>query len=95
MNGQGLKKAVSEHYTIVFIDENGLSEQPHRVRTWEPIGQTPILEFSFNWQKLPAIAGLTSRSFCFRLNVGAVRISQIIAFLGQLRRFLPGSLLVI
>jgi transposase len=65
------------------------------VRTWAPIGQTPILEFSFNWQKLSAIAGITSRSFCFRLHGGAIRTAQIIAFLGQLRRFLPGKILII
>jgi transposase len=65
------------------------------VRTWAPIGQTPILEFSFNWQKLSAIAGLTSRSFCFRLHGGSIRTAKVIGFLGQLRRFLPGKLLVI
>jgi transposase len=65
------------------------------VRTWAPIGQTPILEFSFNWQKLSAIAGITSRSFCFRLHGGAIRTAQVIAFLRQLRRFLPGKILII
>jgi transposase len=90
-----LKKSPERGRTIVFIDESGLSGQPHRVRTWAPIGQTPILEFSFNWQKLSAIAGLTSRSFCFRLYGGAIRTAKVIAFLGQLRRFLPGKLLII
>jgi transposase len=65
------------------------------VRTWAPTGQTPVLEFSFNWQKLSAIAGITSRSFCFRLHGGAIRTAQVIAFLGQLRRFLPGKILII
>lgn len=65
------------------------------MRTWAPIGQTPILEFSFNWQKLSAIAGLTNRSFCFRLHGGSIRTAKVIGFLGQLRRFLPGKLLVI
>ena len=55
------------------------------------IGQTPVLEFSFNWQKLSAIADLTSRSFCFRLHGGTIRTAQVIAFLGQLRRFRPAS----
>jgi len=53
------------------------------------------LEFNFNWQKLSAIAGLTSRSFCFRLHAGAIRTTQVIAFLGQLRRHFPGKLLLI
>jgi len=44
------KKALREGRTIVFADESGLSERPHRVRTWAPVGQTPVLEFNFNWQ---------------------------------------------
>lgn len=72
-----------------------MSEQPHRVRTWAPVGQTPVLEFNFSWQKLSAIAGLTTRSFCFRLHGGAIRTAQVIGFLGQLRRFLRGKLLII
>jgi hypothetical protein len=38
-----LKKAFGEKRTIVFIDESGLSERHHRVRTWAPRGQTPVL----------------------------------------------------
>ena len=37
-----LKKAKNEGRTIVFIDESGLSERPHRCRTWAPRGQTPV-----------------------------------------------------
>jgi transposase len=29
-----------------------LSERPHRVRTWAPRGQTPVLQFHFNWKTL-------------------------------------------
>lgn len=65
------------------------------MRTWAPIGQTPILEYSFNWQKLSVIAGLTARSFCFRLHGGSIRTTQVIAFLGQLLRLLPGKLLLL
>ena len=36
-NGPGLKNPLSERRTIVLIDKSGLSEQPHRVRTWAPI----------------------------------------------------------
>ena len=38
------KKAKNEGRTIVFIDESGLSERPHRCRTWAPRGQTPVLQ---------------------------------------------------
>jgi len=29
-----------------------LSERPHRVRTWAPRGQTPVLQHHFNWKVL-------------------------------------------
>ena len=29
---------------IVLLDESGLSQQPHRVRTWARQGQTPVLD---------------------------------------------------
>src|SRR5262249_23685181 len=34
--GRALKKARREGRVIVFIDESGLSERPHRVRIWAP-----------------------------------------------------------
>src|SRR5437762_6203534 len=57
------KKAKNEGRTIVFIDESGLSQRPHRRRTWAPRGQTPVLQFHFNWKTLSVIAGVTLWNF--------------------------------
>jgi hypothetical protein len=46
------KKAENESRTIVFIDESGLSQRPHRCRTCAPRGQTPVLQYHFNWKML-------------------------------------------
>ena len=46
------KKALREGRILVFIDESGLSQRPHRCRTWSPRGQTPILQYNFNWKSL-------------------------------------------
>jgi transposase len=89
------KKARSEGRTIVFVDESGLSTRPHRVRTWAPRGETPVLQETFNWKKLSLIAGLTYWNFFFRLHDGAIRGPQAAAFLQALARHLPGKLLVI
>lgn len=70
----------------MFIDESGLSERPHRVRTWAPRGQTPVLQYHFNWKVLSAAAGMTWWNFYFRLYQGAIRAPQVVDFLGQLRR---------
>jgi len=89
------KKAKNEGRTIVFIDESGLSERPHRCRTWAPRGQTPVLQYHFNWKTLSAIAGVTWWNFYFRLFPGAIRSPQIIQFLAHLLRHIPGKLLIV
>ena len=83
------KKAKNEGRTIVFIDESGLSQRPHRCRTWAPRGQTPVLQYHFNWKTLSAMAGVTWWNFYFRLFPGAIRSPQIIEFLRHLLRHIP------
>lgn len=89
------KKAQREGRKIVFIDESGLSERPHRVRTWAPRGETPQLTFSFNWKNLSLIAGITVWNFYFRFYPGTVRAPQVVNFLKHLRRHLRSKLLII
>jgi Winged helix-turn helix len=61
------KNAQKRGPTIVFVDESGWSERPHRVRTWAPRGQTPVLQYRFNWKTLSLIAGITWWRFYFQL----------------------------
>ena len=89
------KNAAKQGRTIVFIDESGLSERPHRCRTWAPRGQTPVLQFHFNWKTLSAMAGVTWWNFYFRLFPGAIRGPQVVEFLRHLQRQLQGKLLII
>jgi len=89
------KKAQREGRTIVFIDESGLSERPSVARTWSLRGQTPILQHSFTWKQLSAIAGLTFQQFYFRFFPGAIRSEQIIEFLGALKQQIKQPLLII
>jgi len=72
-----------------------LSQRPHRCRTWAPRGQTPILEFNFNWKSLSAVAGLTFLSFYFRLYAGAVKSPQVIDFLQALVQHIRKPLLLV
>ncbi len=80
---------------IVFIDESGLSERPTRVSTWAPKGQTPVIQFHFNWKHVSAIVGLTRTSFMFRLHDGAIKSGQIVEFLKALRKQLKRKLLIV
>lgn len=80
---------------IVFIDESGLSERPTRVRTWAPRGQTPVIQFHFNWKQLSMIAGVTFTNFYFRLYPGSIKSPQIVEFLQALRSQIGQPLLII
>lgn len=72
-----------------------MSERPTRVRTWSPRGQTPVLQYSFNWKQLSAIAGISAWQFYFRLFPGTIRGPQLVEFLKALRRQIRGKLLII
>lgn len=89
------KNAAATGRTIVFVDESGLSERPTVVRTWGLRGQPPVLQYSFNWKQLSAIAGLTFWRFYFRFFAGAMRAAQLVAFLQALRQQLRGRKLLI
>lgn len=80
---------------IVFVDESGLSERPTRVRTWAPKGETPVLQYHFNWRQLSAIAGITFCRFYFRLFPGTIKGPELIEFLSALYRTIGRKLLVI
>ena len=64
-------------------------------RTWAPRGQTPVIQYSFNWKQLSAIAGLTFWRFYFRFFPGTIRTPQLIEFLQALRAQLRGRKLLI
>ena len=99
MEGEALagakKNAAGQGRIFVFIDESGLSERPHWVRTWSQRGQTPVLRYHFNWKTLSAIAGITLWNSYFRLYPGAVRSPQVVDFLRHLSRHVRRKLLVV
>ena len=89
------KKAKREGRLIVFVDESGISERPTRVRTWAPKGQTPTIQFHFNWNHVSVIAGLTRTNCLFRLHEGSIKKEEIVEFLKALKAHLSQPLLVI
>jgi hypothetical protein len=78
-----------EGRSIVFIDESGLSERLQRYRIWAPRGQTPVLQYHFNWKTLSALVGVTWRNFYFRLFTGTIRSPQVVEFLSHLLATFP------
>ena len=65
------------------------------MRTWAPRGQTPIIQFHFNWTHISVIAGLSRTNFLFRLHEGSIKKEQHVEFLKALRAHLKRPLLVI
>ena len=64
-----------------------MSERPHRVRTWAPRGQTPVLQYHFTWKVLSAAAGITWWNFYFRLYRRTIRGAEVKrAEIGPIRR---------
>lgn len=92
---QILERANRENRTIVFVDESGLSMRPARKRTWAPEGQTPILEFNFNWKKLSCIGGISLRQIYFQIHEGSVKTPQVIEFVQYLCRAIRGDILIV
>jgi transposase len=89
------KKAQKEGRTIVFIDESGLSQRPHRCRTWAPRGQTPVLQYHFNWRTISVAAGMTLWNFYFQIFDKAVGKEETVVFLAHLLRHIAGPLLIV
>jgi transposase len=79
----------------VFIDESGFSQRPSRVRTWSPIGQTPVIQYHFNWAQLSVIAGLARWHCYFKLYPGTIDRHRVVEFLQALVRTMPSKLLII
>jgi hypothetical protein len=62
---------------------------------WAPRGQTPVLQYNFNWKSLSVAAGLTVWNFYFRLYAGSVKKAHVVDFLQALVRHLRLPLLVV
>lgn len=54
-----------------------------------------MLQYSFNWKTLSAVAGVTWWKFYFRLYPGSIRSPQVVEFLSHLMRHIPKDMLVI
>ena len=90
------KKAAAEGRTIVFIDESGVYLLPIVVRTYAPCGQTPILKEFLSYDHLSLIGAITPQGRLFlTVYEHSITSKEVVTFLGQLQRMIPGLLLVI
>jgi transposase len=89
-------KAAAEGRTIVCIDEAGFYLLPFVARTYAPCGQTPVLRAPLTHDHLSVISAVTPAGrLLTHIQEAAYCGPDIVAFLGQVQRQIPGKLLVL
>jgi hypothetical protein len=87
------KGAEAQQQTILFLDESGFYPLPSVVRTYAPMGQTPILREWWTRDHLSAISAISSEGkLYFHCQDHAIDSSDVVAFLEHLLREVPGRM---
>jgi transposase len=90
------KGAQLAHQTILFLDESGFYPLPSVVRTYAPVGQTPILRDWWTRDHLSAISAISPEGkLYFQAQEHAMNSAAVVAFLEHLLREVPGRLIII
>ena len=90
------KGALKEGRTIVFADQSGFYLLPAVVRTYAPVGQTPILHEHLSRDHLSAMSAITLDGKLYMTEQErAFKGEDVVRFLKHLMRQIPGKLLVI
>jgi transposase len=81
---------------MLFIDESGFYPLPSVVRTYAPVGQTPILREWWTRDHLSAIAAISPEGqLYFHSQDRAIDSADVVAFLEHLLREVPGRIIII
>ena len=90
------KKAQEEQRTILWVDQSGFYLLPMAVRTYAPVGQTPVLRVKLTRDHLAAISAITPQGRLFmQVQDHAYRSEDVVRFLRVLLRKIQGKLVVI
>jgi DDE superfamily endonuclease len=89
------KGAQAQQQRIVFVDESGVSPPPSVVRTYAPVGQTPILREWWTRDHLSATAAISPEGkLYFHSQAHAIDSADVVAFLGHLLREVSGRMVI-
>jgi transposase len=90
------KKAETEGWTIVCVDEAGFYLLPMAVSTYAPTGQTPVLRVKLAYDHLSAIGGITPEGrILMQMQDRSYNGADVVRFLQLLLREIPGKILVV
>lgn len=81
---------------MVFVDESGFYLLPMVVRTYAPIGQTPILRHLLTYAHLSAISAITPQGKLYTMvKDRSIKGPDVVRFLKHLLQHIPGKLLIV
>lgn len=90
------KGAMKEGRTILFVDQAGFYLLPTVVRTYAPVGQTPILNEHLSHDHLSVMSGITLEGSLLMIEQDrAFKGPDAVRFLKHALSQIPGKLLVI
>ena len=90
------KGALEEGKTIVFADQSGFYLLPAVVRTYAPVGKTPVLKEHLSRDHLSAMSAITLDGKLYMTEQErAFKGEDVVRFLKHLMRQVPGKLLVV
>jgi transposase len=90
------KGAEEQQQRIFFIDESGFYPLPSVVRTYAPVGNTPILREWWTRDHLSAISAISPEGKrYFHCQDDALNSEDVVAFLEHLLREVPGRMVII
>jgi transposase len=90
------KGAEAQQQTLLFLDESGFYPLPSVVRTYAPVGQTPILREWCTRDHLSAISAISPEGkLYFRSQDCALNSDDVVGFLEHLLREVPGRMVLI
>ena len=90
------KRALKEGRTILFCDQSGFYLLPMVVRTYAPVGKTPVLEEHLTRDHLSAMSAITLEGKLYMtFQERSFKAEDVVRFLKHLMRQIAGKLLVI
>ena len=90
------KGAMKEGRTILFADQSGFYLLPTVVRTYAPVGQTPILNEHLSHDHLSVMSGITLEGRLLMIEQDrAFKGPDVVRFLKHALSQIPGKLLII
>ena len=90
------KRALKEGRTIVFADQWGFYVLPAVVRTYAPIGQTPLLHEQLSRDHLSVMSAITLEGKLYMIEQErSFKAEDAVRFLKHLMRQIEGKLLVV